>query len=105
VIDEIYNVLNPLATTQWNVRPKDFPSITFHCYSEKPEQFADDVETHTSYKVQVDVWAKNDYTQLVKDVRNTMQGINWDRIQAIDLYENDTKIYHKAMSFIKVIEN
>ena len=39
--------------------------ITFFTYLDKPEGYADDVEYVNGYYVQVDVWSRADYTELV----------------------------------------
>lgn len=78
--------------------------ITFFTYLDQPEQHADDQEVITGYYVQVDVWSKRDYTQLVQDVHEKMVLAGFRKREFYDLYENDTKIYHKAMRFFKEVQ-
>ncbi|WP_213950378.1 hypothetical protein [Tepidanaerobacter syntrophicus] len=77
--------------------------ITFFTYLDKPEQHADDKELVTGHYVQVDVWSKGDYTKLVKTVHQKMLGAGFTKQSFYDLYEDDVKIYHKAMRFFKEV--
>lgn len=75
------------------------PYITFFIYLDKPEQHADDEEIITGHYVQVDVWSKGDYTGLVNAVHQKMLAAGFIKKAYYDLYEQDLKIYHKAMRF------
>lgn len=77
--------------------------ITFFTYLDKPEQHADDKETITGHYVQIDVWSKGDYTDLVNAVHKRMLAAGFIKQSFYDLYEQDLKIYHKAMRFIKEV--
>ena len=77
--------------------------ITFFTYLEKSEQHADDKETITGYYVQVDVWSKEDYTELVDTVHRKMLKAGFRKQGFYDFYEDDLKIYHKAMRFFKEV--
>ena len=73
--------------------------ITFHEYFETGEEYEDDEETLTAHYVQIDIWSKNDYEELVKKVKENLTKIGFKRINEVDLYEEDTKIYHKGLKF------
>ncbi len=75
--------------------------ITFFTYLDKPEQHADDEELITGHYVQIDVWRKTDYTDLVKTVHEKMLAAGFTKQNFYDLYEQDLGIYHKAMRFFK----
>lgn len=79
------------------------PYITFFTFLDKPEQHADDRETITGYYVQVDIWSKGDNTRLVGTVHQKMLAAGFRKQNFYDLYEEDLKIYHKAMRFIKEV--
>ena len=74
--------------------------ITFFCYNEQGEAWAEDKEIETGFYIQVDVWSKDDYTDLVEQVQAAMIAAGFYRRTAHDLYEKDTKIFHKAMRFV-----
>jgi hypothetical protein len=73
--------------------------ITFHCYFTQGEAFDDDSESLTGQYIQIDVWTKSDYTKIVNNTRNLLINMGFKRINEFDLYENDTKIFHKVMKF------
>ena len=77
--------------------------ITFFTYLDKPEQHADDAELITGHYVQVDVWSKTDYTDLVKSIHQKMLTAGFTKQNFYDLYEQDLGIYHKAMRFFKEV--
>ena len=77
--------------------------ITFFTYLDKPEGYADDVEYVNGYYVQVDVWSKGNYTDLVNAVHEKMLAAGFIKQNFYDLYEDDLKIYHKAMRFFKEV--
>lgn len=73
--------------------------ITIFCYLENGELYADDIQKGTGYYMQVDVWSKTNYTNIVEQIKSAMTQADFSFLSAYDLYENDTKIYHKAMRF------
>mgnify|MGYP001061176295 FL=1 len=86
-----------------NYTGKDNTYITFFTYLDKPEQHADDAELITGHYVQVDVWSKTDYTELVKTIHQKMLTAGFTKQNFYDLYEQDLEIYHKAMRFFKEV--
>jgi hypothetical protein len=78
---------------------KDESYITFHEYLAMGEEYEEDEESLTGHYLQIDVWSKNDYTSLVSKVRELLLNAGFKRLNEIDLYEEDTRIYHKGMKF------
>lgn len=79
--------------------------ITYFCYNEQGEEWAENEEIATGYYIQVDIWSKSNYTALENQIKTLMLTAGFKRSYARDLYENDTGIYHKAMRFIYLSEN
>ena len=77
--------------------------ITFFTYLDKPELHSDDKETVTGYYVQIDIWSKTDYTNIEKEVHQSMLTANFRKLNFYDLYEEDLKVYHKVMRFLKEV--
>lgn len=77
----------------------DTTYITYFFYNENGEAFAENKEIDTSYFVQVDIWTKGDFTDLAKQVLQLMKEAGYYRIYSTELYENDTKLYHKVIRF------
>ncbi|APM39871.1 hypothetical protein [Clostridium kluyveri] len=84
-------------------RGKENTYITFFNYLEQGEHYADNEEKETGYYIQIDVWSKNDYTELVENVTNSMKAAGFRRTSAADLFEEDTKIYHKMLRYVITI--
>lgn len=83
---------------------KESTYITFFNYLEQGEQYADNEEKATGYYIQLDVWSKNDYIELIEKVKDRMRAAGFIRTFAADIFEDDTKIYHKAMRFFIQME-
>lgn len=73
--------------------------ITFHEYFTSGEEYEDDEEALTAHYIQVDVWSKVDYSEVVKKTKELLLKAGLKRLNEIDLYEEDTKIYHKGLKF------
>jgi hypothetical protein len=73
--------------------------ITFFEYNQFSALNADDTEQQTSHFIQVDIWSNGDYTAIVDQVKQKMIDAGFKRTSEADLYENDVKIYHKAIRF------
>lgn len=71
--------------------------ITFFTYLENVESYADNKETSISDYIQVDVWSKGDYTTLVNSVLNALKQAEFRRTYVTEMYENDTKMFHKII--------
>lgn len=83
----------------WQRRPDTFPSLTFFIINESGQDFADDKELSTSITCQVDVWSKNDYTELVEQVKTKMKEIEFYRSSEYDDFEEDVQVYHRILRF------
>jgi hypothetical protein len=97
----IVNALKPLkipvSFQKYTGKQKQY--ITFHEYFAGGEEYEDDIEASTGHYIQVDVWSKGDYTEIVDKIKKLMIKQGFKRLDEIDLYENDTEIYHKGLRF------
>lgn len=50
--------------------------------------------------IQVDIFSKSDYTNLEIIVEEVLKEKGYDFVTSADLYEKDTKLYHKAFRYI-----
>lgn len=80
---------------------ESFPSVTYFCYNEQPEGWAEDAETERGYYVQVDVWSKANYMALVDSVIAAMRAADFGYTNGADLQESfgAETVYHKALRF------
>ena len=85
-------------------KSENFPYVTFFTYLDRPSLHSDDEEKIRRYFVQIDVWSKVDYTNLAKEIHQSMLAEGFIRQSYFDLYEKDTKVHHKVMRFLKEVE-
>lgn len=79
--------------------------ITFLEYLQQGESFADDNEEVTGHYIQVDVWSKGNYRKIVDQVKKLLKQAGFIRKYETELYEPDTKIFHKVLRFFYYVEN
>lgn len=80
-------------------RPDEFPRITFFELNNIEDRYADDEAISSEIQVQIDVWTKIPSSDISQEVARTMKELGFQRYSAQDLYEGDTKIFHKAMRY------
>lgn len=73
--------------------------ITFFEYNQQGVLFGDDEELNTRHSIQVDIWSKDNYISLVKQVKTLLKGIGFTRNFETEFHEKDTQTYHKVMRF------
>ncbi|MCB2311608.1 hypothetical protein LGL55_10615 [Clostridium tagluense] len=76
--------------------------ITFFNYLENVESYANNEETSIVYYIQVDVWSKDDYEILIKNVLELLKLAGFKRTYVSEMYEDDTEIYHKIIRITKI---
>lgn len=98
----IIDTLSPIGVpvTFQNYAGKETTYITFFTYLEQGEEFADDEEIVTGHYIQVDVWSKGNYMEVVNEVKERMKQAGFRRRSEYELYEKDTKIFHKVLRFV-----
>ncbi|HAT4166106.1 hypothetical protein [Clostridium perfringens] len=75
--------------------------ITFFEYLEAPEDFLDDEEVSITHNIQVDIWTTNseEGLKLKNKVKKLLKDNGFLLEDSNDQFEEDVKIYHKAMRF------
>jgi len=101
MINTVYNALKDLnVPVKYLIRPDAPTSITFSFISIAGEVFADDKELETNYILQVDVWTQGQLEETLNEqVKQKLINIEYIRSVEFDMYEADTKIYHKVLRF------
>ena len=82
--------------------PPDFLNLPVGTYFELDNignLYADDTEAGSEIVFQIDLWSKTSLSILAQGVDDVMTSLDFSRIAAPDLYEKDTKIYHKSMRY------
>lgn len=79
------------------------PAISYYEMDNSMSSKADDEEYSSNIAIQVDIWAKSSSkcSKLAIEVNSKMEELEFERTLALDLFENETKIYHKTMRFEK----
>ena len=100
LIELVGDTLKPLGyKIYWQLRPKEFPSITYEFFNETGTFYGDGNEKQTEVQCQVDVWSKGDYSKIAKQVTSCMTSRGFKRTRAYDDFESATQIYHKVLIF------
>ena len=74
--------------------------IEYRIISDKDSDFAGNKNLTEIYTIQIDIFSFYDYVELARTVKNILKAKGYIYIQGDgDLYEQDTKLYHKAMRF------
>lgn len=73
--------------------------LEYEIINEYGAEYSEGTEDYTTYIVQIDIFSTGDYTQLEEIVKKIMLQNGFNRDIGNDLYEKDTKLYHKAMRF------
>ena len=97
IIDALKPLKIPVSFQKYSGKAKEY--ITFHEYSVNGQEYEDDIEAMTGHYIQVDIWSKEDYKQLVSKVKELLISCGFKRLNEEDLYESDTEIYHKGIRF------
>ncbi len=82
--------------------PPSFEVLPIGSYfelSNTGDLYADDQEIGSEVIFQIDLWGKTSLSDLAIGVDDTMTGIDFARTSSVDLYEQDTKIFHKSMTY------
>lgn len=76
------------------------PYVTYTFIDEWGVEFAENEEIATNFNVQVDVFSKGDFTELVGKIKEKMKANDFYRTGVNDFYEDDKQLYHCALRFI-----
>lgn len=79
------------------------PAISYYEMDNSVASKADDEEYSSNIAIQIDVWAKSssECSKLAIQINEKMEDLEFERTLALDLFEQETKIYHKTMRFEK----
>lgn len=79
------------------------PAISYYEMDNSMSCKADDEEYSSNIAIQIDIWAKTSSkcSKLAIEVNSKMEELDFERTLALDLFEEETKIYHKTIRFEK----
>jgi hypothetical protein len=94
----------PVLFQAWQpVRSGDVPPETYITFTEmlnQPELCADGSEWIEGRYIALDIWSAVATEAMAKKVRSAMRRAGWIRRDERDLYEEDTKTFHRAMAWV-----
>ena len=102
-LEEISNVeVFYFYPQKWN-NLENKPAISYYEMDNSMSSKADDEEYSSNIAIQIDIWAKSSSkcSKLAIEVNSKMEELEFERTLAVDLFEEETKIYHKTMRFEK----
>ena len=82
--------------------PPEFTNLPVLSYFEVDNigsLYADDKEIGSEFVYQVDLWHSASLTAYALAVDTVMTGLDFVRVSAQDLFEADSRIFHKAMRY------
>ena len=90
----------PVAHLRYKGKGTTF--VTWTITAENPALSADDEPLYSVVTVDVDVFSKGNYLALVTKIKQLMKQHGWVWSgDSIEMYEEDTELYHKTISFEK----
>jgi hypothetical protein len=80
---------------------EEFPRITYFELNNIDEDYHDDTPVSSRVSFQISIWAKNpgQLSPIAREVDETMKELGFYRTSAIDLFEDDTQVFHKALRY------
>lgn len=90
----------PIAFLRYRGNAKTF--ITYQEIDCSPELEADDMPLYGSSTYDFDIYSIDNYLDIIKELKKKMieSGFLWIE-DSEDMYEEDTKFYHKTITFAK----
>lgn len=73
--------------------------ITFFEFNQNGALYGDDKELKSRHSIQVDIWSRGNYGNLVKQVKERMIEIGFTRSMETEIIEKETGTYQKVIRF------
>lgn len=76
--------------------------VTWTIISETPALSGNDEDLYSVVQVDFDVYSEGNYLDIIKEVKKIMKENEWLWVEdSSEMYEEDTKLYHKTITFEK----
>ena len=90
----------PMAHLRYKGKSKRFGTWTI--IAEKPIVSGDDEPIYSVVSVDVDVYHDGNYLDAITEIKKIMKQNGWVWVEdSIEMYEDDTGLYHKTITFEK----
>lgn len=82
-----------------------FPRVVFSEITNKDQEYRDNQAAASEVRFQLSIFSKSDTrtheTEIAKQLDRLMKDLGYGRYHSVDLYETDTKIFHRGMRYVK----
>lgn len=107
---KIINILKPLKSLGVPVsfqthKGLECTYIVFNEYLNQGEEFSEDDEEITGHYIQINLFSKIDYTNLIKTIKTLMKKAGFKRLAEYDLYDTETRYYNHVFRFFYLEES
>lgn len=76
--------------------------VTWHIIDESCELYADDEPLYSAVSVDVNVFSEGNYGGVVTEIKKLMKNNGWIWVEdSAEMFEEDTQLYHKTITFAK----
>lgn len=90
----------PVAHLRYRGKSKKF--VTWTITGNEPAFSANDEVLCSVCSVDVDIFSNGNYLDIIKEIKKRMKNNEWVWVgDSSEMYEEDTKLYHKVCSFEK----
>lgn len=90
----------PVAHLRYKGKSKKF--VTWTITGEAPALSANDEDLCSICSVDVDIFSDSNYLDIEKEIKQKMKNNEWVWVEdSEEMYEEDTDLYHKTISFEK----
>lgn len=90
----------PIAHLRYKGNSKKY--VTWTITGEEPALSANDEDLCSLVSVDVDIFSDGNYLDIEKQIKQKMKNNDWVWVEdSEEMYEEDTEIYHKTISFEK----
>ncbi len=90
----------PVAHLKYKGKEKTY--VVWTLLDEEPSFSSDDEIQYSVIPVDIDIYSESNYLSLMSSIKKIMKDNEWiwDG-DSIEMYEEDTKLYHRTCTFIK----
>lgn len=82
-----------------------FPRVVFSEITNRDQEYRDNHSAASEVRFQLSIFSKADTrkneTEIAKQIDLLMKDLGYGRYDSVDLYETDTKIFHRGMRYVK----
>ena len=91
-----------VPTAHLKYKGKETTFVVWTITADSPALSADDEPMYSIVSVDVDVYGKGNYLDVITEIKRIMKENGWVWVgDSAEMYEDDTGLYHKTISFEK----